>query len=74
MTTTKTLRDRAISMRETWLAEECGRVFRSNELASADEQRASSRALAANLRAELRTLRELPADVSDATVRATMGV
>lgn len=76
-TTTTTLRDRAIAIRETWLAEEVrkqDRGFRGDELASAREKAQGSREFADHLRAELRTLRAMPVDVSDAQVREAMGL
>ena len=49
-------------------------AFRSNELATAEEQRSWSRGFAAKLRREIETLEAMPADVSDEEVRRAMGV
>ena len=69
-----TLRERAITLRLGWIAEEQGKGFRGDDLFSADEKREKSRRLMERLRREVATLRAMPADVSDDEVRRAMGV
>ena len=76
MGTTKTLRERAIEYRLRTIDEERRRLrsCRSNELADVFEQRDICREYIARAEAQIRTLRAMPADVSDYEVRVAMGV
>ena len=70
-----TLRERAISLREEWLRDELAkRRFVSDELATADEKRATSERVQARLRRELETLQAMPESVSGDDVLSAMGV
>ena len=69
-----TLRDRAIAIRLRWIDEERNRRHRSNELWTASDSREHSRERIAIMQREVTTLRAMPADVDDHSVRVAMGV
>lgn len=74
MTTETSPRDRAIAYRVKAISFENSRRFRSDDFMYAEEKREISRKLVVKFGRQLRILRAMAVDASDAAVRRAMGL